>query len=656
MSQPIKAAVSRMTRLLLVFAMVLSLVGGLLFSAQAKSVYNIKADSNVITTVEGISADTDSPVVDQILEQAGIEVGSSDVVEVTVTSVEESTDDEADASQQAETSEGAPSSSSDASAPDNADTDASSSSSFGAGVASEQVVQAITGDVSTAEDESGDAEQDSKEQDKDAKNDSGSSSDEQKSEDKSDDSEAASGKSQDAEQQEQEALSGSLAEVKARDTEIPQGESSESTPAAESSAPADEQSDEQEQPAASEESEQSDGKQSKDEKSKDEKSGDEQKKDSAGQKVKKEKSSEAAKSEKSKDSEKPKETKKSEESKDEKKSEESKGSKESKETEQSEESKAEKQSAEASSAESAEEEAQQPSEAEERGDSEEKAETSTPDESAQSSGDKIITVTVTRPKYVTVTVDKTLTSVQLQPGDTVRDVIERLNIVLGENDLVSQELDAEPDVSAPITINRVELSYFEKVKTKEFGTVRKPDPKKYIGTEYVKREGVPYKKVDTYEKKVIDGGKPIITKIKTDITEMKDEIVCYGTKVDSPSPSGLSASHNVITNRDEENGTITLSDGSTYSYYSVSDSFAATAYCGGGTTSTGRAAQVGVVAVDPSVIPYGTRMYITSGSIVYGVCVAGDTGVRGHLIDLYFNSASHCRAFGRRGITVYFLD
>ena len=656
MSQPIKAAVSRMTRLLLVFAMVLSLVGGLLFSAQAKSVYNIKADSNVITTVEGISADTDSPVVDQILEQAGIEVGSSDVVEVTVTSVEESTDDEADASQQAETSEGAPSSSSDASAPDNADTDASSSSSFGAGVASEQVVQAITGDVSTAEDESGDAEQNSKEQDKDAKNDSGSSSDEQKSEDKTDDSEAASDKSQDAEPQEQEALSGSLAEVKARDTEIPQGESSESTPAAESSAPADEQSDEQEQPAASEESEKSDGKQSKDEKSKDEKSGDEQKKDSAGQKVKKEKSSEAAKSEKSKDSEKPKETKKSEESKDEKKSEESKGSKESKETEQSEESKVEKQSAEASSAESAEEEAQQPSEAEERGDSEEKAETSTPDESAQSSGDKIITVTVTRPKYVTVTVDKTLTSVQLQTGDTVRDVIERLNIVLGENDLVSQELDAEPDVSAPITINRVELSYFEKVKTKEFGTVRKPDPKKYIGTEYVKREGVPYKKVDTYEKKVIDGGKPIITKIKTDITEMKDEIVCYGTKVDSPSPSGLSASHNVITNRDEENGTITLSDGSTYSYYSVSDSFAATAYCGGGTTSTGRAAQVGVVAVDPSVIPYGTRMYITSGSIVYGVCVAGDTGVRGHLIDLYFNSASHCRAFGRRGITVYFLD
>jgi 3D (Asp-Asp-Asp) domain-containing protein len=144
--------------------------------------------------------------------------------------------------------------------------------------------------------------------------------------------------------------------------------------------------------------------------------------------------------------------------------------------------------------------------------------------------------------------------------------------------------------------------------------------------------------------------------VKSKTTKKKDQIECYGTKVDSPSPSGLSASQLTITNRDERNGTITLSDGSTYSYNSVSDSFSATAYCGGGTTSTGRAAQVGVVAVDPSVIPYGTRMYITSGSTVYGVCVAGDTGVRGHLIDLYFNSESHCRAFGRRGITVYFLD
>ena len=144
--------------------------------------------------------------------------------------------------------------------------------------------------------------------------------------------------------------------------------------------------------------------------------------------------------------------------------------------------------------------------------------------------------------------------------------------------------------------------------------------------------------------------------MKTKVTDRKDEIVCYGTKVDSPSPSGLSASQNVITNRDERNGTITLSDGSTYSYSSVSSAFEATAYTGGGICSTGRAAQIGVVAVDPSVIPYGTRMYITSGSIVYGVCVAGDTGVSGHLIDLYFNSESHCRSFGRRGITVYFLD
>lgn len=274
----------------------------------------------------------------------------------------------------------------------------------------------------------------------------------------------------------------------------------------------------------------------------------------------------------------------------------------------------------------------------------------------ESDPDATVKVSVTHAQYATLTVDGTLTSVLLQEGDTVKDVINRLNIKLGKNDIVSMKLSDKVDGGDSIVINRVEITYFDKVKTSDFDTARVADPDSYIGTEYIKQEGVPGKVVRTYEKKVIDGGEPIITEVKKEVTEMVTEVTAYGTRVDSPSPSGLSASRNVITNIDKEQGTITLSDGSTYGYSSVSDSFSATAYSGGGTTSTGRAAQIGVVAVDPSVIPYGTRMYITSGSIVYGVCVAGDCGVHGHLIDLYFNSASHCRSFGRRGITVYFLN
>ena len=87
----------------------------------------------------------------------------------------------------------------------------------------------------------------------------------------------------------------------------------------------------------------------------------------------------------------------------------------------------------------------------------------------------------------------------------------------------------------------------------------------------------------------------------------------------------------------------------------------ATAYTArpGSGTATGRRAQVGVIAVDPRVIPYGTRMYIqtSSGSVLYGIAVAGDCGgaVKGNIIDLYFNSYSECCSFGRRNCTVYIL-
>lgn len=81
---------------------------------------------------------------------------------------------------------------------------------------------------------------------------------------------------------------------------------------------------------------------------------------------------------------------------------------------------------------------------------------------------------------------------------------------------------------------------------------------------------------------------------------------------------------------------------------------------GYGVTASGMRASYGVVAVDPRVIPLGTKLYITSpdGSWTYGEAVAGDTGgsIKGNRVDLFFNSRSQCLSFGRRTAVVYVLS
>jgi 3D (Asp-Asp-Asp) domain-containing protein len=80
-----------------------------------------------------------------------------------------------------------------------------------------------------------------------------------------------------------------------------------------------------------------------------------------------------------------------------------------------------------------------------------------------------------------------------------------------------------------------------------------------------------------------------------------------------------------------------------------------TAGCGGctGYTASGYRAGHGIVAVDPRIIPLGTRLYIPG----YGFAIAGDTGgaIRGNRIDLGFDSLSGALQFGRRVVKVYRL-
>lgn len=76
----------------------------------------------------------------------------------------------------------------------------------------------------------------------------------------------------------------------------------------------------------------------------------------------------------------------------------------------------------------------------------------------------------------------------------------------------------------------------------------------------------------------------------------------------------------------------------------------ATGYALPGTTATGLPVGWGIVAVDPSMIPLGTKMTIPG----YGEAVAADTGgaIIGTTIDLWFPSVAQANAWGRRTVTI----
>ena len=79
-------------------------------------------------------------------------------------------------------------------------------------------------------------------------------------------------------------------------------------------------------------------------------------------------------------------------------------------------------------------------------------------------------------------------------------------------------------------------------------------------------------------------------------------------------------------------------------------SVSSTGYSLPGRTATGLPVGWGVVAVDPAVIPLGTRLTVPG----YGEAVAADTGsvVRGNTIDLWFPTLAQARAWGRRAVTI----
>ena len=243
-------------------------------------------------------------------------------------------------------------------------------------------------------------------------------------------------------------------------------------------------------------------------------------------------------------------------------------------------------------------------------------------------------------------------------GETVGELLNRLNLSVSENDTVSQPLDLNTYDGMELRIDRIVTHQETYTAAIPHETTYCEDPTVPEGLEAVLTEGADGELLCTAGVTYVNGRENRRVVLTETVTKAPvTEIVGVGTgaPVDTADPKAMP----VIAD-----GYITLPTGEVLTYTDTA-TIRATAYTHTDAgcdmiTATGTTVRIGTVAVDPRVIPYGTRMYIVSndGKYIYGVSAAEDCGggIKGNRLDLYFPTTSECFQFGVRGCTVYFLD
>ncbi len=237
---------------------------------------------------------------------------------------------------------------------------------------------------------------------------------------------------------------------------------------------------------------------------------------------------------------------------------------------------------------------------------------------------------------------------------TVAEFFEEKGRPIGEFDEVTPSADTPVTEGMEISIVRVEKIIEEDVVSLPFTTEKRKNSEMLEGQSKVAQSGKKGSKT-IYTEVTYRNGEEISREVVDEAVteEPVTKIIEVGTKVVSPKGS-------------RDGNTITAPDGKTYTYSKVL-TCNATAYDGsyesngkwGAVSATGKALRVGMVAVDPTVIPLGTKLFIEApdGTWVYGYAVAEDTGsaIKGNKIDLFFRTRSEALQFGRRTAKVYIL-
>ena len=226
----------------------------------------------------------------------------------------------------------------------------------------------------------------------------------------------------------------------------------------------------------------------------------------------------------------------------------------------------------------------------------------------------------------------------LTTSTTVADFLEQQGIKLNDLDRVEPKLTEKIQKDSVVNIIRVEKVTDVVEETIDFAVENRNDHTLAKGSQKVIQQGEKGLKKKEFEV-ILENGKEVSRKlIKEEVVKnSKTKIVAIGTK--------------------EILQTTSRGDQIVNEFYVEATAY--TAYCNGcnGYTATGidlRAnPNIKVIAVDPSVIPLGTKVWVEG----YGYAIAADTGkhIKGKRIDLFFPTKTEAYRWGRKTVKIRIL-
>ena len=239
-------------------------------------------------------------------------------------------------------------------------------------------------------------------------------------------------------------------------------------------------------------------------------------------------------------------------------------------------------------------------------------------------------------------------------NETVGQLLERLMLELGENAHISIPTDAIAAEGMLLEILRPGVGTDTYTEEIPFETVYQNTNYLPKGKEVVLTQGKVGTMLCTDELTLVNGIEKDRVRVDEEVMQAPvSQIVAVGTGNGKPKTGAPLIG----------DGVIITPQGKVLKFDSVGV-FEATAYMTMppytyDTTATGTKVHVGSVAVDPKVIPYGTKMYIVSvdGTLVYGEGTAEDCGpaIKNDRIDVFYHTFAECSIFARRDCYVYFL-